>query len=283
MNTPLILFVGMPESGKTMAVYSLAEHLTILKEHYDISPDFSFLPHDTAYADKCTKFQAVYDKNKPMMGKNGPRYAFPKTMGDVYLKINVKQAGKTLYDILEVPGEKFFDPNNIAAGISPDILNLINPNAFGRGKIVFILLLDLYTRQWDNDKTRMNDPIFQHYVNRLIDIMKNFKDGDKVITLLNQFDKSLNPTNDWEKWEGAYSGLFEALSVGRKYIIFDKIKVKKLPYSCGRDFNQKIDPKTNTVEKDKFGDEIVTFKSDKKTMDYARNLWTEITRRFTWI
>ena len=279
MKTPLILFIGMPDSGKTMATYSLAEYLTTLKDNYDVLPDYSFVPHDGAYKEKCDEFYAKLKMNKPRIGTDQPRIAMDKTLAlsDTFLKINVNHKGITLYDILEIPGEKIFNPDDLSQGISKDIISLINPQANDRGKIVFVLLLDLYTRGWDNDNIRTNDAVFQPFVDRLKDIMTNFRDGDKVIALLNQYDKSLNPANDWQKWESAYSSLFEKLSEKKKWIFFDFIKVYKLPYSCGYNFRDNIDPKTNNLI---LGMETI-YNSDKRTMSYARNLWNEITRKWT--
>lgn len=271
----LILFVGPPDCGKTMATYSLAEYLCSLdQEAFEVTPNRFFKKYDADYQNKCKEFEDKLVLNLSKKGTDAPRVAMNKTK-DVFMMIDVKQNNHLKYQILEAPGELFWDPDNQEREFGSEIANLIDPKGYERGKVVFVLLLDLYTRKWDDSNNRGDCAKYQ---NRLKQILDNYKPGDKIIALFNRYDcrNSKNDKSDWKVWLDTYKDLFNYLASQKKWIFFPKYNVKQLPYSAGKNFKITIDERTNQT-----GDQHYT--SDTEVLGYAQDLWKEITKKFTWI
>jgi hypothetical protein len=101
-KAPIIMLFGPRSSGKTMTLVRLARYLRDC--HYTIEVDENFRA-ESNYADKCSKFLDDLDTNVALSGT---------AYGD-YLLVKIRKHGKTICQILEAPGEHYFNPKNVTA------------------------------------------------------------------------------------------------------------------------------------------------------------------------
>ena len=275
-SEPLILFVAPPNCGKTMAAYSLAEYLVGLDEDpYEVTPNLLYDRFNEKYMQKCKDFAETLNYNLSQRKTANPRMAMKKTEGAAMM-LDLKRNNELKYNILEVPGEWFWDPNNPEELLDPRIANMLSTTQYGgRRKIVFILLLDLFTMKWINTSDPNKRKDCESYQKRLVEMLSDYyQDGDKVIALFNRFDEA--SAGDMDIWKEVYSTVLSH-NYGKKWVVFPKIRIEQLPYSAGVGFCEQRDKNTNKVTGFKI------YESDERMSTYARNLWKAITKKYSWI
>jgi hypothetical protein len=165
-NAPLIILFGPPACGKTMTLVRLTRFLQ--NQGYTISPIKTFRPTtDTHYKKMCDNFDQMINNNNAAAGNS--RISF--------MLVEVLNNGKRLCQILEAPGEYYFDPQKPTAPF-PNYVNRII--ASGNRKIWSILV----EPDWQNDIDRRN------YVTRISNLKQKMRMNDNVVFIYNKIDKT---------------------------------------------------------------------------------------------
>lgn len=197
-ETPILILFGPPAVGKTMTLIRLAQYLD---DHgYTIKSNRSFRPsYDENYKDMCEKFNdLLYD-----------RYAAEKTDGLNFMLLYVYHNGRPILQILEAPGEHYYNPNdkNEPRGqFLPYIQNIIN----SKNRKIWIYLTE---PDWKDreDRTR--------YSKKISTMKKFIGNNDKSIILFNKVDfkdeffgthGNLNIEQVKKYIQGAYPNLIES-------------------------------------------------------------------------
>lgn len=162
-KAPLVILFGPPQCGKTMTLVRMTRFLRA--KGYTVSPVRTFRPtSDTNYADICEKFDEMMNSD----------YAADSTGRISFMLVEVIKKGRRLCQILESPGEYYFDgtPN----GSFPKYVNNIiaSPN-----RKVWTIMTE---PNWMDHKDRMN------YVTKIKSLKKSMRPKDSVIFVFNKID-----------------------------------------------------------------------------------------------
>lgn len=98
-TAPIIMLFGPPTSGKSMTLVRLARYLR--KQGYTVKADLTF-KSDDGYRTRCDQFHSNLNTKEALQGN----------ALNEFLLVKVIHHGKTICQILEAPGEHYFDPKN---------------------------------------------------------------------------------------------------------------------------------------------------------------------------
>lgn len=168
-QAPLVVFFGSPSCGKTMTLIRLTRYLKG-KAEYSVIPDTAFRPnYDTNYKEMCKNFDLMISSED----------AAQSTSKINFMLIKVICNGKTLCQILEGPGEYYFDPSNPQAKFPKNVNAIINsPNR----KIWAIMV------EPDQTNDRMGTEERRCYVDKIRYLKTKMSPRDKVIFVYNKID-----------------------------------------------------------------------------------------------
>lgn len=165
-NVPLVILFGPAACGKTMTMVRLTRYLR--NRSYKISPVRSFRPaNDHNYRELCENFDSMINQSDASKSTN--RIEF--------MLIEVLNNGKPLCQILEAPGEYYFDPLN-PHNPFPNYVNTIINSTNRKIWCVFV------EPDWENDSDRRN------YISRIHQLKKRMRFKDKTIFVYNKIDKT---------------------------------------------------------------------------------------------
>jgi len=137
--SPVIILFGAGASGKTMTLIRLTRYL--IQEGYKVSPERTFRDaRDTHYQEMCDNFIGIVNNNKAP-GRN--------QIIDFMLVKVMDKWGRPICQLLEAPGEHYFDPNAPRTPF-PAYINTISQST-NRRTWVFIVEKD-----WMNQSDRNN-------------------------------------------------------------------------------------------------------------------------------
>lgn len=163
-KTPIIILYGPPSSGKTMTLVRLTRFLG--EAGYRVSPIKTFRPsYDDNYKKICSEFD--YMINETDAARSTERINF--------MLVEVLKNGKRLCQILEAPGEYYFDKKNPTAKYP----NFINTILNGDNRKIWCILIE---PDWEDESDRKN------YVTRITSLKQRMRPIDKVIFLFNKID-----------------------------------------------------------------------------------------------
>lgn len=165
-TTPIVLLFGPRTSGKTMTLVRLSRWLH--RHGFRVEADTKFKPNDPAYEDKCENFSKIVYAD----------VAQPGTALDDYMLIKVCRSTHVLCQILEAPGEAYFDPRNTKATHFPPYLSqIINAS---RNRRIWVFLAEA------NWKGGLNAA----YINRIENCCTQLvSPGDRFVLLYNKVDQ----------------------------------------------------------------------------------------------
>ena len=168
-KSPIVVFVGPAASGKSMILVRLAQYLR--NSGYIIEPDPSFVGTDQYVQEDCKEFKSKLSTDIALDG----------TVKHLLVSVRDKERNK-IAQLLEAPGEDFFNPQNPTSPI-PTYLNTIMASQ-NRKTYVIILDLDSKFSLRNHHKERAL------YAQRLISqIYPNIhKKRDRIILLYNKLD-----------------------------------------------------------------------------------------------
>ncbi|MBP3471324.1 MAG: hypothetical protein J6K41_03700 [Paraprevotella sp.] len=163
-KAPLVILFGPPACGKTMTLVRLTRFLQ--SEGYTVSPIRTFRPtSDTNYADICESF------DKTMNSDN----AAASTSRISFMLVEVIKNGHRLCQILEAPGEYYFNPQKPNASFP----NYVNTIIASSNRKVWTIMVE---PDWMDHTDRMN------YVTKIARLKQSMRSKDSTIFIFNKID-----------------------------------------------------------------------------------------------
>lgn len=181
-TAPIVLLFGPTSSGKSMTIVRLARYLN--KNGYEVKPVADF-QRTKQYGKRCEKFKKDIGTS---IGLDG-------TPTDEFLMVQVIRRNELVCQILEAPGEDFFDLNNPYRVSTRDFkpyLSKIIRNLPNRKIWVFIT-----EAQWgvqvEVKGKQITDSIINAYIERIGNCKNQVvKSDDSVVIMYNKVDNHEN-------------------------------------------------------------------------------------------
>lgn len=165
-EAPIVVLFGPPACGKTMTLVRLTRFLS--ENGYTITPIRTFRPtHDTNYSDLCDNFGTMIYQDDA--AKSTDRISF--------MLVKVSKKGRTICQLLEAPGEFYFNPKNPNAPF-PRFFNAIKAS---KCRKIWNIMVE---PDWLDESDRLN------YVNRIKKLRTLMTTKDKSILVYNKIDKT---------------------------------------------------------------------------------------------
>lgn len=191
-KAPLIVFFGPPSCGKTMTLIRLTRYLK--QVGYTVKPIRTFRPsYDTHYKKMCDNFnQMVTDRD-----------AASSTNNISFMLVEVLKSGRRVCQILEAPGEYYFNPQRPEDPF-PAYVNTIIHSETRKVWCNFV------EQGWMDKEDR------DHYVDRIKELKKQMSPRDKTIFVFSKIDRTQHVLGQGvvdmktaiEEYESQYSGIF---------------------------------------------------------------------------
>lgn len=165
--SPVVILFGSGNSGKTMTLIRLTRYL--IKQGYKVTPERTFRDaRDPHYRKMCDNFTSLVNSNKAP-GRN-------QVIDFMLVKI-MDKSGRPICQLLEAPGEHYFDPKAPRRPF-PTYIDIISQSN-NRRTWLFIVEKD-----WENQEDRNN---FAHKITELQ--QQYVLTSDKVIFTCHKADK----------------------------------------------------------------------------------------------
>lgn len=163
-KAPLVILFGPPACGKTMTLVRMTRFLQA--EGYIVSPIRTFRPtSDTNYAEICEKFDETM--NSDNAAESTDRISF--------MLVEVIKNGRRICQILEAPGEYYFNPRNPSAGFP----NYVNTIISSTNRKVWTIMIE---PNWMDHTDRLN------YVTKITRLKQSMRPKDSTIFIFNKID-----------------------------------------------------------------------------------------------
>lgn len=174
-DAPLVILFGPPSCGKTMTLIRLTRHLKSCG--YKISPIKSFRPsQDENYKQICENFDIMVNQNDAAASTDRINFMLVEILSS---------NSKRLCQILEAPGEYYFNPDDPSAPFPNYVNTIINSN----NRKIWCIMIE---PDWMNDTDKKN------YVTRIHRLKQKMRPHDKTIFVFNKIDQTnfvINPGN----------------------------------------------------------------------------------------
>ena len=165
-NAPLVVLYGPPACGKTMTMVRLTRFLH--KRGYDIQPDTTFRHSgDTRYKERCDQFSDAIQSDR----------AAESTANIDFMLIKVRKNSRTICQILEAPGEGYFDPQHPRQDYPSYVHHILKSD----NRKIWAIFLE---PNWLDTSDRNN------YVSRVSQLATMMQPQDKVLFIYNKVDKT---------------------------------------------------------------------------------------------
>ena len=169
-DVPIVVLFGARSSGKTMTLVRLTRFLE--KNGYKVTPDKAFRQTmSKSYGQCCDQFS---------LSVNGKLAAdATKALNFMLLHVREKESNKMYCQILEAPGEHYFDAENNMP-FPPYIEEIIK----GKQKKVWIFIVEI--NAWNSTDIR------RAYAQKVANMRNRIKPADKIILLCHKADQEIN-------------------------------------------------------------------------------------------
>jgi hypothetical protein len=165
-DAPVVVLFGPPACGKTMTLVRLTRYLR--KNGYSVTPIRTFRPtYDSNYTEICDNFDEMMNQDN----------AAESTGRISFMLVKVSKNGKTICQILEAPGEYYFNPKNPKSPF-PRYFHTISS---GRNRKIWTIMVE---PDWQNTSDRLN------YKDRIKLLRRYMSTKDKTIFVYNKIDKT---------------------------------------------------------------------------------------------
>lgn len=163
-KTPIIVLYGPPSCGKTMTLVRMTRYL--VSQGYTVVPEKTFRPtYDENYKQLCDNFDQMINSTS----------AATSTTNISFMLVKVLRNGKPICQLLEAPGEYYFnpdEPNRNYPAYVHEILNSMN-------RKVWAIMVE---PNWSDSFPRAN------YVTRIRNLKSMMTPRDKVLFVYNKID-----------------------------------------------------------------------------------------------
>lgn len=253
-RAPIVMLFGPPTSGKSMTLVRLARYLR--KQGYTVKADPTF-KSDDAYKVRCEQFHKNLNTTEALQGN----------ALNEFLMVKVINHGTTVCQILEAPGEHYFNPKKpeevSARNFRPYLTEIIR-NLSNRKIWVFIT-----EAEWN-----VHASVKDSYVSRIRGCKHQLlKRTDRVVILYNKVDQKEELFEDGQlhvsSAEKAMKDEYEGLST-----IF---KNPNPITSLWRAFNYRFVPFCTGYYTKQVGGKHKYNESEER---YPRHLWAELMKCF---
>ena len=166
-DVPIIVLFGPTECGKTMTLIRLTRYLQ--QYGFKVSPIKSFRPaQDTHYAKMCAEYNQLVHSSNAAEGTQMISFMLVEVL---------TQQGKRICQILEAPGEYYFNPSKPQQPFPAYVNTIIS----SKNRKIWVYMVE---PNWKNQPDR------SAYVSRLQQLKTMMKPQDKAVFLYNKVDKS---------------------------------------------------------------------------------------------
>lgn len=163
---PVVVLFGPASCGKTMTMVRLSRYLQ--GQGYQLIPDRSFRPsYDQNYQSLCDNFDHIVNSDD----------AASRTDNISFMLVKVVKDGRTICQILEGPGELYFDPNKANQNWPTYVYSLLNTTELRKVFLPFV------EPNYGESETRRN------YVSAINQLKQN-TDNQKFVFIYNKIDKT---------------------------------------------------------------------------------------------
>lgn len=164
LQAPLVILFGPPSCGKTMTLVRLTRFLK--SEGYSVSPIRTFRPtSDTNYADICNTFDSTMNSSD----------AAGSTDRISFMLVEVIRKGRRICQILEAPGEYYFNPKKPNEGFP----NYVNTIIASSNRKVWAIMVE---PDWMDAVDRRN------YATKVARLKQSMRSKDSTIFVFNKID-----------------------------------------------------------------------------------------------
>ncbi|MEO1262969.1 MAG: hypothetical protein AAFZ15_29440 [Bacteroidota bacterium] len=165
-NSPVIILFGSGASGKTMTLIRLTRYL--IQNGYKVSPERTFRDsRDKHYSKMCDDFMSIVNSSRTP-GRN-------QIIDFMLVKVMDKR-GRPICQLLEAPGEHYFDPNAPKRPF-PTYINTIKQS---RNRRTWVFIVE---KDWMNQDDR------NHFAQKITELQQNHvMANDKVIFTCHKAD-----------------------------------------------------------------------------------------------
>ncbi len=246
-DCPLVMLFGPPACGKTMTLVRLTRYLNRLG--YQISPVRNFRPsYDLNYESMCNGFDEMISSDD----------AAASTSQIQFMLVQVFRGGKRICQILEAPGELYFNPEKPTA----EFPSFVNTILYGNNRKIWAIMVE---PNWMDRSDRQN------YVNKIRSLKSRMRSSDKAAIVFNKIDMTnfvispghIHTVSAIKEIENTYPGIFEPFrNVHPITKFWRKFDCHFVPFQTGA-YSRTADGKQ-------------TFQEGPE--EYPRDLWKVITK-----
>ena len=219
-KTPILVFFGPPQCGKTMSLVRMARYL--IAKGFTVTPNRNFRSaNDERYQSLCDSFNDIILSDKAQDSTN---------LID-FLLVEVRYKGKSICQILEAPGEGYFDPDD--PDRKPPFRKYVDAVIASSNRKLWIVMVE---PNWMAEKMRVR------YVERIKHLRMKTKSSDDFLFLYNKIDDTQLQLSDNEvnvdqaikDVKNLYPGIFEPFRETRPILsLFGGYNCGFAPFTTG--------------------------------------------------
>lgn len=218
-KNPIIVLFGPPSCGKTMTLIRLTRYLRT--KGFKVEPIANFRPStDKHYKKMCDEF--------PLMINNNDAAESTKNISFMLVRV-LNSVGKVLCQILEAPGEYYYNPlnKNEPEVNFPSYVNVIKNS---KNRKIWCYMVEPEWKYSDQNPK---------YVEKIHKLKKDMRPADKAIFIFNKIDLTsfvispgqVNRGSAKKEIEDSYPGIFTPFRSSGIFGMYDKFEL--VPFQTG--------------------------------------------------